>query len=260
MRAPCFSRPRPRAAEQLGPFEWTGVERLVAIGDVHGSYEKLLVLLEGTGLVDSDLAWVGSESHVVFLGDLIDRGERDREVLDLLRRLESEAEAVGGRVHLLLGNHEALNIAGDLRFVEGQGFSDFIAEEPGGDRSAALSRFRSAALEVGMPSAKIQPAFYEDHPEGFFGRLHAFSPDGDYGGWLLEKPAVIKINGYVFLHGGLDDSVATLGLGGINRGVRESLILFNDHRRVVGEGRLLTYRETRDNAEKMVRSRSPTPF
>ena len=40
-----------------------------------------------------------------------------RKVLDLLMRLESEARAAGGAVHVVLGNHEVMNIAGDLRYV-----------------------------------------------------------------------------------------------------------------------------------------------
>ena len=229
-----------RAAEQVGPFEWSGVERLVVIGDVHGSYEKLLPLLRGTGLVDEQLAWVGGTSHVAFLGDLIDRGPLERPVLDLLRRLEDEATAAGGQIHVLLGNHEVLNLVGDLRFVEGQGFSDFIDEEDAGDRSAASARFRSMALDAGMASAKMQAAFYERHPPGFFGRLRAFAPEGEYGRWLLEKPTVVKINGFVFLHGGLTDEVAVLGLDGINQAVTQSVLEFLANREAVADGELLT--------------------
>jgi hypothetical protein len=244
-----------QAAEEHGPFEWSGVERLVAIGDVHGSYDKLLPLLQGTGLIDDDLAWSGGEAHVVFLGDLTDRGPLERPVLDLVRRLEVEAEAVGGRLHVLLGNHEVLNMVGDLRYVEGQGYSDFTAEEQASDRNEALTRFRNEALKVGMPSGKIQSAFRERHPPGFFGRLRAFSAEGEYGQWLLEKPAVVKINGYLFLHGGLTDTVAALGLDGINQGVRQSVREFLANRDLISGGRTLTYEEARQIAEPMARNK-----
>ena len=244
------------ASEEPRPFEWTGIERIVAIGDVHGSYDKLLQLLQGTDLVDSALAWTGGETHVVFLGDLTDRGPLERPVLDLVRRLEDDAAAAGGRLHVLLGNHEVLNIVGDLRYVEGQGFSDFADDEQAADRSAALTRFRSAALNVGMSSGKIQAAFGERHPAGFFGRLRAFSPEGAYGEWLLEKPAVIKINGYVFLHGGLTDAVAGLGLEAINGGVHQSVREFLANRELVADGEILTYEEAREAAEVLARNKS----
>jgi hypothetical protein len=243
------------AAEQQGPFEWSGVERLVAIGDVHGSYDKLLPLLQGTGLIDADLAWSGGKAHVVFLGDLTDRGPLERPVLDLLRRLESEAAQGGGGLHVLLGNHEVLNIVGDLRYVEGQGYSDFLSEESAADRNAALTRFRNEALKVGMPSGKIQSAFRERHPPGFFGRLRAFSAEGEDGSWLLEKPAVVKINGYLFLHGGLTDEVAALGLEGINRGVQQNVRDFLANRDLISGGKPLTYEEARQVAEPMANNK-----
>jgi len=72
------------ATEQVGPYEWTDVDRLVVIGDVHGSYDKLLPLLKGTNLVDENLAWTGGETHLLFLGDLTDRGPLEKMVLDLV--------------------------------------------------------------------------------------------------------------------------------------------------------------------------------
>ena len=59
---------------------------------------------------------------------------------------------------------------------------------------------------------------------GYFGRLRAFGTDGEYSAWLLEQPTAIKINGYVFVHGGLTPEVAALGLEGINAGVRTGLL------------------------------------
>ena len=92
--------------------EITGVERLVAIGDVHGDYDAFVSLLRVAKLIDNGTAWTGGKAHLVLPGDYIDRGKDSRKVLDLLITLESRAEKAGGRVHALLGNHETMNIMG----------------------------------------------------------------------------------------------------------------------------------------------------
>ena len=195
---------------ESSPYEWTDVSRIVAIGDVHGSYDKMLELLRGTDLVDEELSWVGGETHLVFVGDLVDRGPDDRPVLDLVKHLQQEAAAAGGQVHVLLGNHEVMNLSGDLRYVSAKGFQDFLPEENRKDRNRALQRFRNIH-GPGLPMSTILPAFDEEFPPGYFGRRSAFWHDGKYGAWLLQQPAVIRINGIVFLHGGLTEQVASLG-------------------------------------------------
>ncbi len=213
------------AAAASSQWEWTDVPRVVVIGDVHGSYDKLLTLLEGTGLVDEDLGWVGGEDHLVFVGDLVDRGPDDRPVLDLVRRLQTEALAAGGRVHPLLGNHEVMNMSGDFRYVSEKGFRDFLPQEDKKARNRAMQRFRNT-YGPGVPLQQLKPAFEERFPPGYFGRLSSFWHDGEYGSWLLQQPALLKINGVVFLHGGLTEEVAALGLDAINRQVHEDTLRF----------------------------------
>ncbi len=218
----CFASLASAQTVDSSAWRWKGVPRIIAVGDVHGSYDKLVRLLRGTGLVDEALAWSGGTDHLVLVGDMVDRGPDDRQVLDLVRRLQGEAQAVGGRVHTLLGNHEAMNLSGDLRYVSEKGFRDFLPEEDRKARNRALQRFR-ARFAPGIPLSEVKPAFEKRFPPGYFGRLRAFWFDGEYGSWLLEQPAVIMINGVVFVHGGLTDQVAALGLDAINRKVQESL-------------------------------------
>lgn len=222
-----FVLPRSSRGEESSPWQWDDISRVVAIGDVHGSYDKLLILLRGTDLVDEKLAWAGGDTHLVFVGDMVDRGPDDRQVLDLARRLQTEAAAAGGRVHTLLGNHEVMNLSGDLRYVSEKGFLDFLPEEVKKDRSRAMQRFRNT-VGPGMTLTEIQPAFEKRFPPGYFGRLLAFWRDGEYGSWLLEQPAIIMINGVVFLHGGLTEKTAQLGLDGINRQVHTDIRGFQD--------------------------------
>ncbi len=116
-------------AERIAIWEWEDVPRVVAVGDLHGGYDKLVQLLKGSNLVDDSLAWTGGEVHLVAAGDLIDRGARERELMDLLRRLQAESEAAGGRVHVLLGNHESMALTRDLRHVHPDAYRSYLAEE-----------------------------------------------------------------------------------------------------------------------------------
>jgi hypothetical protein len=123
------------------PSQWQGVSRVVAVGDLHGSYEKALELFQGAGLIDEDHKWIGGEQHLVTAGDLLDRGVGDRPLMDLMMRLQKEAEAAGGRVHVLLGNHESMNLLRDLRYVNPRSFAAWADDETDADRKRAWRDF-----------------------------------------------------------------------------------------------------------------------
>lgn len=115
------------------PCTWTGIESIVAVGDIHGDYENFLSLLKGANLVSDDLRWIGAKTHLVQIGDIMDRGPGAKDALDLLMRLEKEALAAGGMVHTLLGNHEELNITGRALeypdYVTVEQFISFLPED-----------------------------------------------------------------------------------------------------------------------------------
>jgi hypothetical protein len=169
------------------PWRIEGVERVVAIGDVHGAYDELHGLLRDIGLIDAEDRWSGGATHLVSVGDLLDRGDYGRQVMDLLMRLQQEAAAAGGAVHVLVGNHEAMNLVGDLRYVSAGDYAQF-----GADSRA-------------------------DFPAGFFERRAALAPDGAYGRWLLSLPFALVINDTLFVHGGLSSRVEGLSLTELNR-------------------------------------------
>ena len=209
------------AKEEPSRWEWDGVPRIVAVGDIHGSLGNLVVILKSSGLLDDNLAWTGGASHLVLNGDLIDRGRSDRDVLDLARRLQSEAETAGGRVHVVLGNHEAMNLNGNLRYVSKESFAGFARLEKQSDRQKSWMDYKQGYRRDQI--LPLRKAFDEQHPPGYFGRRRALAPDGEYGSWLLLQPAVIKINGIVFVHGGLTPKSAAKGLNGINEEVHRTL-------------------------------------
>jgi len=205
------------------------VQRVVAVGDVHGAYDNFVSILQMMGLVDEEIRWIGGRTHFVQTGDLLDRGTRTREVLDLMMRLEKEAKKAGGRVHALLGNHEVMNMMGDLRYVvadEYEAFTtwrsdalreDFIDRVM--DRARRQARSRREAFDAKAYRANLE----KQAPLGFVERQEAFSPEGAYGKWLRKRDAVARIDGVVFLHAGLSLEVAELGCETINKTVRREI-------------------------------------
>lgn len=181
------------AVVEAEAYRYHDVERVVAVGDIHGGYQDFLTVLRGTGLVDAELRWTGGETHLVSLGDLLDRGDYGRQVMDLLMRLEGEAAEAGGAVHIVLGNHEVMNLTGDLRYVSHGDFAQFGAESRG------------------------------ELPAGFVARRAAFAPDGKYGQWLLTLPVAIMIDDTLFVHGGLSPELDGLTLIELNASSRRDI-------------------------------------
>jgi len=88
--------PRPPAAVPPGM-------RIYAIGDVHGRYDLLLRLLDQIEADDKSVRQP-ADTHVVMLGDLIDRGPQSREIIDFF--LKSPPSFA--RFHFVMGNHEEM--------------------------------------------------------------------------------------------------------------------------------------------------------
>ena len=190
-----------------------GVERVVAIGDVHGAADRLVDILRTTGLIDARQKWSGGRAHLVQLGDVVDRGPDSRKALDLLHRLEGEAASAGGRVHVLLGNHEVARMLGDLRYVVPGEYEAFTTSE-----SAEIRRRFVEASKSPDPDQLLK-----DTPLGQIEMLIGFGSNGTYGKWLRTLDTTVKINGVVFVHGGISPGVAPLSCDEINTTVRREL-------------------------------------
>ena len=57
------------ARPQAGDDVITGVERVVAVGDVHGDHDQFVAVLRSAGLLDAQLRWAGGKAHLVQTGD-----------------------------------------------------------------------------------------------------------------------------------------------------------------------------------------------
>lgn len=218
--------------EQVSEWEWEGIPRIMAIGDVHGMYAKLLMLLRGTGAVKSDLSWGGGKDHLVFCGDLLDRGQTEKPVLDLIMRLQKEADEAGGKVHVLLGNHDVMNLVRDLRYVHPRNYAHFADEEQDAVRQKALRGFEASHSSQAR-GPNLEEVFNDSFPPGYFARERAFNVDGQYGRWLISLPAIIKINGVVFVHGGLTEEMAQKGFAEINKAVTNNIQSFLDAAKIL---------------------------
>jgi hypothetical protein len=200
---------------------WPQPARLVAFADVHGAYDALVALLQKATVIDAELRWSGGTTHVVSLGDLIDRGADTRRVLDLVMRLERESGAAGGGLHVVLGNHEVMNLIGDWRYVAAGDYASFAVDEPSELRASQHARL----VEALGSAAPTRAEFDRTYPPGFFARQAAFAPQGRYGAWLLGLPALVVVGDTAFVHGGLPPIVAEQGLA-LNESLRTKLVRY----------------------------------
>lgn len=183
------------------PYDIKTDSEILVFGDVHGAYDELVSLLSESGVIDENLNWTGEDKHLVSLGDLIDRGPRSRDVLDLLIRLQTQAPESGGEVHVLLGNHEQMIMTGDWHYSIKADYAAFSHEE----EAAEYENYREKYLSdhTNVDDSHPNEDFENLYPYGFAAFEKAYSPQGYIGKWLLEQPIILKINDTVFVHGGI---------------------------------------------------------
>jgi len=237
---------RPTPAADI-PSEWTGIDRVVAVADLHGDYDRFVFILAHpqVGLIDDELRWTGGKTHLVQLGDIVDRGPRAREIIDLLMRLEKEAAAAGGMVHALLGNHEEMNITGIALdypgYVTVEQFVSFLPEDFRRERE---SEYLKALSPEDRKRAEIEglDVHADDRLADFWRKIMAAKdPDAmrayvlgfneACGDWLVKKNTVIKINDVVYAHGGITETLSKWPIREINQVMRSELEFFQGRMR-----------------------------
>ncbi len=147
-------------------------EKIFAVGDIHGEYDRVKQLLEFNHVIDKNGNWTWGKGHLVFVGDIFDRGKKVTETLWMIHKLEQQAIKDGGKVHLLLGNHENMIFNGDIRYV--------------------ADDYYSLCDNLGL-----------SYPDLF--DIHTF-----LGSWLRQKPVMIKINNKVFMHAGISPELCQM--------------------------------------------------
>jgi Calcineurin-like phosphoesterase len=138
------------------------------IGDIHGHYGRLIALLQNARLMGDDLSWAGGDSTLWFLGDFFDRGPDGIGVVNLVMRLQHEAQAAGGRIEALVGNHE-------LTLLSAHYFGQQATTGPG--RTFMADWKRNGGIDQDL--ARLT----DHHLE-----------------WLSRLPAMAKIDGSLLVH------------------------------------------------------------
>jgi len=176
-------------------FRYPAPARLVAIGDLHGDLSATRAALKLAGAIDADDHWAGGKLTLVQTGDEIDRADEDRDVLDLFERLIGEAQAAGGRVIALNGNHEIMNVQGDFRYVT----------------PAAAEAFKGVSPRSPAARSVVPP---------FVDRAAAFLPGGAYAEKLSRRDVIAVVGDSVFAHGGVLPEHVSYGIARINAETR----------------------------------------
>ncbi len=170
-------------------------KRIIAIGDNHADLSQALKALQIGGVIDDSLNWIGEDTIVVQTGDVIDRGVEEREVIDFYENLRPDAEAAGGQIVNMNGNHEIMTAYADYRYLQ-EGACAAFSDLTGLDTS--------------------NPAFDEFTDENCKLRAAAFWPGGPYAQIIADWPMVALVQDTVFVHGGLHQKHLDYGIDEIN--------------------------------------------
>lgn len=174
-----------RSKHQAPETVYPQPDKLYAISDIEGNFEAFEKSLKGNGIIDKNLDWKFGKGHLVLVGDFFDRGYNVTPVLWLIYKLEQQAAEAGGMVHFIVGNHEEMNMRGDVRYVK--------------------DKYKKAAKVLKIPYRSL------------------YSKDTELGRWLRSKNVVEKIGKTIFVHGGLSPEMANarIRLESMNKYARE---------------------------------------
>lgn len=205
----------PAWSAELEQWDIPEAGKIVAFGDVHGAFDELVALLEHADIIDQSGRWIASDTRLVSLGDLFDRGPGSRKVVELLMRLQREAPALKSSVHVVLGNHEKMLLSGDMRYVSAAEYASYAGDESPASRDELYRQYSS--IRPGQQEQLLRATFDKTFPAGFIALSAAISPQGEIGQWLLRQPLVLRIGDTVFTHGGISSDLLGLDLDEINK-------------------------------------------
>jgi hypothetical protein len=208
---------------------WADSQRIIAIGDLHGDYDAFLALMAQAGLIDAKGHWTGKQTTFVQLGDVVDRGPKSRDIILHLQRLQKEASHDGGKVIALIGNHEAMNMTNDLRYVPPEEFKNYVTRNSEAAREQVFQA-NKAKLEAEyrqenpqITDAQIKAKFQEKYPLGYVEQRLAWAPTGDIGRWVLSNPVAVVVGDSLFVHGGISTKYDVDTLAQLNDMVHSAL-------------------------------------
>lgn len=203
--------------------------RIIAVGDLHGDFQAWHDIARGAGLIDANGHWAGGRTIFVQMGDVTDRAPDSLKIIRNLQQLQREAPRKGGKAVILLGNHEAMNLIGDNRYTTPGEYAAF-ADEQSAARRERVYQANRAQLEAfyrtqdpKVTPEQIRANWMTQHPLGWVEHRLAWSPSGELGKWATNNPAIVKINGTLFAHGGISAEYAKQPLDQVNKRVATAM-------------------------------------
>jgi hypothetical protein len=216
--------------------------RIVAIGDIHGAYPAFEDILHKAQLTGPGNHWIAGKTIFIQVGDVLDRGPESRKAMDLLMQLETEAARAEGKVVPLLGNHEVMNIIGDLRYVSAEEYASYATQNSQSRQKEALklyedflSRKESKKNRAVRLTSKARMEWNKKHPPGYIEHREAFSVVGKYGKWVRGHLAVLQMDDLVFLHGGISPAISDVSIESMNSRIQEEIRNFDMFKRYMVE-------------------------
>jgi hypothetical protein len=200
-------------------------DRVVAVGDIHGDLDALVLDLQSRKLIDGNGAWIGGKTQLVFTGDMCDRGAQTRYIMDYLADLKKEASAQGGHIYPLLGNHEVITAQGNVTYTSPEEFASFksYASDFAGTNPKAWDQIKKMhqtvadippELPTDAPSEEAK-ALHHD-PKDFEGYGRAMFGNSPYAQDIRSRLAIMKVGDTLFMHGGVGPWLLKYNPGQIN--------------------------------------------
>jgi hypothetical protein len=204
-------------------------QRIVAVGDLHGDFKAWQDIARGAGLINAGDHWAGGKTILVQLGDILDREPDSLKIVRNLRQLQKEAPRKGGRVVVVLGNHEAMNLLGDNRYTTAGEYAAFADSQSAARRDRVYDANKAqleAAAKAQNPQIRpdqVRAAWVAQHPLGWVEHRLAWGPSGDLGRWATANPAIVKIGGTLFAHGGISTEYAKQPIDAVNKRIATAM-------------------------------------
>ncbi|MFL6784969.1 MAG: metallophosphoesterase [Sphingomicrobium sp.] len=209
-------------------------QRIVAVGDLHGDFSAWQDIARGAGIINAKGHWAGGKTILVQMGDVTDRAPDSLKIVQSLQQLQREAAKKGGRVVVVLGNHEAMNLLGDNRYTTAGEYAAFADGQSATRRDRVYEVNRSqleAAYRAQTPQItpeQVRSRWMAQHPLGWVEHRMAWSPGGELGKWATANPAIVKIGGTLFAHGGISAEYARQPPDTVNRRIAVAMALADD--------------------------------
>ena len=216
------------------PIRAAPAQRIIAVGDLHGDYKAWQDIAHGAGLIDAKGHWAALNTILVQMGDITDREPDSLKIIRSLQQLQREAPRKGGKVYVILGNHEAMNLLGDNRYTTPGEYAAFTDNQSAVRRDRVYEANRAkveTAYKTQDPALtpdQIRSQWMAEHPLGWVEHRLAWEPSGELGRWATGNPAILKIDGTLFVHGGISAEFARQPLETVNARVAKAMAAADD--------------------------------